>query len=146
MTKDYAAEITALAEGIVETNDIAMARVNPARAVPEWVGATPDSPVPMRVKVRVFERFGGYCHRSKVKIHVGDQWDVDHVLALINGGENRESNLAPILKGAHKAKTAEDVAIKAKTARIRAKHLGVWPRSKRPLKSRGFEKTREPVR
>jgi len=96
------------------------------RSVPEWIGATPDTPVPDRVKQRVFIAKGGRCHRSGVKIRPGMDWDTDHVQALINGGENRESNLAPILRGkVHKEKTADDVKIKSKTARIRAKHLGL---------------------
>jgi hypothetical protein len=35
----------------------------------------------------------------------GDKWQLDHIVALINGGEHRESNLAPILDAEHKAKT-----------------------------------------
>lgn len=97
-----------------------------ARSIPEWRGKTPDSPVPDRVKVRVFARHEGYCHWTGKKIMPGDTWDTDHVIALINGGENRESNLAPILRGkAHKEKTARDVAIKSKTARVRKRHLGL---------------------
>jgi len=71
----------------------------------------------------------------------GDEWDADHVIALINGGQNRESNLAPILRGKqHKEKTAQDVAIKSKVARIKAKHFGSWPepRGNSKLKSRPF--------
>jgi 5-methylcytosine-specific restriction protein A len=56
----------------------------------------------------------------------GQKWDCDHILALVNGGEHRERNLAPILAGkVHREKTAEDVKIKSKTARMRAKHLGL---------------------
>jgi 5-methylcytosine-specific restriction protein A len=101
-----------------------------SRQVEEWRGATDDTAIPMRVKLRVFERHGGICHLSRRKIAAGEPWDCDHVKALINGGENRETNLAPALKAPHKAKTAADVAEKAKTAKIRAKHLGLWPKSK----------------
>lgn len=114
-----------------------------SRSVPEWIGATPDTPVPDRVKVRVFARHEGYCHWSGKKIMPGDAWDTDHVIALINGGENRESNLAPILRGkAHKEKTARDVAIKGKTARVRKRHLGL----KKPRTIRTWRKFNgEPV-
>lgn len=112
------------------------------RSVPEWIGATPDAAIPARVRLRVFERHGGRCHLSGRLIRAGDQWDCDHVIALINGGEHRESNLAPALRDAHREKTAEDVAIKSKIARMRAKHLGVFPKSKTPLRSRGFQKSR----
>lgn len=115
------------------------------RIVDEWIGATPDTPIPPRVRARVFERHGGLCHRSGRKIRAGEPWAVDHVLAIINGGENRESNLAPILTDPHKEKTAEDVAIKSKTARVRAKHLGIYPPSPFKLKGRGFQRRREPA-
>lgn len=101
-----------------------------ARSTEEWIGKSDDTPIPPRVKARVFERHGGICHLSKRKIAAGEPWDCDHVIALINGGENRESNLAPALRTKHREKTAEDVAEKSKVARMRAKHLGIWPKSK----------------
>ena len=104
-----------------------------SRAVEEWIGKTDDTPIPPRVKLRVFELHGGVCHLSGRKIRAGEPWDCDHVKALINGGENRESNLAPALRDKHRLKTAEDVAEKAVVARKRTKHLGIarpkyrWP-------------------
>lgn len=95
------------------------------RAVPEWIGKTPDTPAPPRVRLRVFESAGGVCHLTGRKIWPGDEWDLDHVVALINGGENRESNLAPALREAHRAKTAQDVRTKAKAARLRKSHVGI---------------------
>lgn len=112
------------------------------RSVPEWVGATDDTPIPPRVKLRVFEAHKGVCHLSGRKIKPGDVWDCDHVRALVNGGENRESNLAPALRDRHREKTAEDVAIKSKVARVRLKHLGQWPKPVRRLQGRGFQKQR----
>lgn len=123
-------------------SDAAAATPATHRAVPEWIGATPDTSAPPRVRARVFEAHDGRCYRSGRKILAGDRWELDHRLALINGGENRESNLVPVLFEEHRAKTREDLAIKSKTARIRAKHLGIWPKSKRPLKSRGFARSR----
>lgn len=103
------------------------------RAVPEWIGKTPDSPIPPRVRARIFAAHGGRCHRSGRLIRAGEAWDLDHIVALINGGEHRESNLAPILAGKpHKEKTAEDVKTKSKTARMRARHLGLKKPSKFP--------------
>ena len=95
------------------------------RQVPEWIGKTPDTPAPPRVKLRVFEKNGGICHLTGRKITPADQWDLDHITALVNGGENRESNLAPALRHAHKEKSAQDVAQKAKDRRVRSKHLGI---------------------
>lgn len=97
----------------------------PMRAVPEWIGKTPDTPAPPRVRLRVFERHNGICYLSGRKIGAGDKWQLEHPLAIINGGENRESNLAPALVEPHKFKTAEDVKQKAKNDRVRKKHLGI---------------------
>lgn len=112
------------------------------RSVSEWIGATPDTAIPPRVRLRVFEAHGGVCHISGRKIRAGEKWEADHVIAVINGGENRESNLAPALSDKHKAKTRADVRQKADTARKRQKHLGIKTDSGRKLQSRGFDKTR----
>lgn len=104
-----------------------------ARSVPEWIGATPDTAIPARVKLRIFERANGICHLSHRKIMPGEKWEADHIIALINGGENRESNLAPALTKAHQAKTAQDVAEKAAVAGTRKKHLGIKTRKGPPM-------------
>lgn len=95
------------------------------RSLPEWIGATPDTPVPDRVKVRVFDAHDGICHIAKRKIRPGEPWDTEHVRAIINGGENRESNLAPALRDKHIEKTAADLAEKSMVYRKRKKHLGL---------------------
>lgn len=110
-----------------------------ARAVPEWIGKTPDAKVPPRVRERIFLREGGRCHLSgRIIVPPGDLWDLDHKVALINGGENRESNLFPALRDKHRAKTAQDVAEKAVSARVRQKHLGIRPAP--TMRSAGFAK------
>lgn len=116
-----------------------------SRTIPEWIGKTPDTAIPPRVKLRVFEAHGGICHISRRKIRAGEPWQCDHVQALINGGLNRESNLAPALVDAHKAKTALDVDEKAKTTRIREKFLGIYPKPTRKIPRRGFETRRRSV-
>ena len=101
------------------------------RSVAEWVGATPDTAIPDRVKLRVFRRHDGICHITGRKITPQDRWDSDHVIALCNHGENRETNLAPALKDAidaHKAKTAADVAERAAVDAKAKKHLGIKKR------------------
>jgi len=95
------------------------------RSVPEWIGKSPDEKIPPRVRLRVFERAGGVCHISKRKIAPGEPWQVDHVIALVNGGEHRESNMAPALVGPHRDKTKADVAEKASINGRRASHVGV---------------------
>ena len=98
------------------------------RTVKEWIGKNDDQSPPTHVRLRVFDRHRGVCHRSKRKIYPGEFWQCDHVVALINGGENRESNLAPILTDKHKEKTAEDVAEKSDIYEKRARHIGAKTR------------------
>ena len=100
------------------------------RSVPEWIGKTDDTPVPDRVKLRVFEKYNGRCYLSGVKIRPGDRWDVEHILAISLGGENREGNLAPALVEPHKIKTKSDRRQKAKNDRVRKRHIGIRKQSK----------------
>jgi 5-methylcytosine-specific restriction protein A len=102
-----------------------------ARSLPEWVGATPDSPIPPRVRVRVFDRFEGRCHRCTRKIGAADKWTLEHLVALINGGANRESNLTVTCDWCLPEKNSEDVAEKSSVYHKRAKHLGVDLKPKR---------------
>ncbi|AKG94545.1 restriction endonuclease-like [Paracoccus phage Shpa] len=114
------------------------------RAVDEWVGKTPDAKVPDRVRLRVFAAHGGICHLTGRKIRPGDPWDLDHVQALCNGGEHRESNLAPAIREAHREKTAQDVKLRAKADRVRKKHLGIW-KPKTPMPGSRASKWKKPL-
>jgi len=110
-----------------------------ARTVDEWIGATDDQRAPPRVRERIFTR-DSTCHLCKCEIQVGQKWDLDHVKALINGGENRETNLRPAHRKCHVGKTALDLAEKAKVAAIRKKHIGIT-RPKQTIKSAPFPKS-----
>lgn len=115
------------------------------RSVEEWIGKTPDTPIPPRVRLRVFEKHNGICYLSGRKILAGDLWDIEHIVALVNGGENRESNLAPALRDKHKEKTSIDVKEKSKVRSKRMKHLGIR-RKKRSIPGRKFDGTPVPSR
>lgn len=106
------------------------------RAVEEWIGKTDDTAIPARVRLRVFEQCKGLCGSCQRKLYPGDKWDCDHRVALVNGGQNREKNLRLLCAWCHKSKTRQDVAIKSKTYRTRAKHLGI----KRKTGFRGWRK------
>jgi 5-methylcytosine-specific restriction enzyme A len=114
------------------------------RAVPEWIGKTPDSQVPPRVRVRVFKRYGGRCQCGCDRpIRAGEPWDAEDTIAIINGGERREKNLKPWLTEHHPKKTAADVAEKSMVYRKTAKNLGIKPKKGRPFpgsKASGFKK------
>lgn len=102
------------------------------RSTPEWVATHDDQAIPPRVRLRLFERAGGRCAHCGRKIGPADKWQADHVIALANGGRHAESNLQPLCPFCHASKTAEDVAFKKKSARIRARHLGIRPPSRWP--------------
>ena len=100
------------------------------RSVEEWIGKTDDATIPPRVRLRVWDKFNGVCQCGcGRKIAAGESWELDHIKALINGGEPRESNFQPLITAHHRAKTRDDVAEKSKAARVRAKHLGIKKRT-----------------
>lgn len=116
------------------------------RTVPEWIGKTDDAIPPRTVRARVFREHDGRCYLTGRKIAAGEAWDLEHVRPLWEArpGEklNRESNLRPALKAPHREKTSEEATDRAKCDRIHAKHFGYYAKPKRPLKSRGFERSR----
>jgi 5-methylcytosine-specific restriction endonuclease McrA len=111
-----------------------------SRSIPEWRGKTPDTKVPPHVRMRIFLAYDGRCYLTGRKIVPADYWDLEHKVALCNGGEHAEFNLAPALRDAHKVKTSADVGEKAKIDRIRKRHMGIKkPRTIRAW--RKFDKT-----
>jgi 5-methylcytosine-specific restriction endonuclease McrA len=103
------------------TEDVRM-----TRTTKEWKGKTDDTVIPDRVKLRVFLQNNGICQCGCArKIISGESWQCDHILALVNGGDNRESNLQPLLTEHHRSKTKTDVAEKSKTYRKRLAHHGL---------------------
>jgi len=111
------------------------------RQIPEWIADHPDQRIPDRVKDRIFLRYNGRCYITGRKLSKGE-YDFDHVKRLADGGSHRESNLAPIWRPKHREKTGEENSEGAKADRIRRKANGTWPKSKAPLRSRGFSPTR----
>lgn len=114
-----------------------------ARSVPEWIGKTPDTTPPDRVRVRVFEAKNGRCHACGRKIATGENWTLEHLTALINGGENRESNLDVTCDWCLPEKNAADVAEKADVYRVKQKHLLPHKAKTRPMpgsKASGWRK------
>lgn len=112
------------------------------RSLPEWVGSSPDAAIPRLVKTRIWLRCEGRCALTGAKLRATDPHDFDHIIPLALGGEHREGNLQLVSRAAHREKTADDTRAIRKAQRVHAKHHGYYPKSKRPLKSRGFEKSR----
>jgi 5-methylcytosine-specific restriction protein A len=106
----------------------------------EWIGKTPDSRPPKSVVDRIFLRQMGRDAITGQKMGPKDIKHVDHILPLKDGGENRESNLQIILLDTHKDKTSAENSARKKERRQRLKHQGLWPKTRTPLRSRGFPK------
>lgn len=95
-------------------------------------------------RVRIFDLNGGKCYLCDQKIQVGEAWDLEHVVPWELTRDDSDDNVRPAHKHCHKIKTVSDIQAIRKADRIRAKHIGAWPKSKRPLKSRGFPKRNAP--
>lgn len=93
------------------------------RAVPEWIGMHPDSAIPDRVKLRIFDRQGGRCDGCKRKFDAKLPPEYDHRPALKNSGQNRESMIFAVCHECHSARTRDDVAEKSETTSIRLKFI-----------------------
>jgi 5-methylcytosine-specific restriction endonuclease McrA len=92
-----------------------------SRALPEWIAKYDDAAIPPRVKDRIAQRSDDCCVKCTRKIGGALRAEFDHATPLILGGEHRESNLQLLCHECHRAKSAVDVKIKAKVARVRKK-------------------------
>lgn len=97
-------------------------------------------------RVAIFRHHGGICHICHGNIHVGQQWEVEHVIPLAQGGTNEIANTRPAHRDCHAGKTAKDAADTARAKRREARHIGAKPPPKVQIKSAGFAKkpAREP--
>ena len=113
-----------------------------SRPVAEWIGKTDETPAPGRVRARIVLDQTGICACGcgQKLGQAGERIEFDHTLALILGGENRESNLRALRQPCHKDKTRQDVAQKSTEARKRGKHLGLI-RPKKSIPYRRFDGT-----
>lgn len=112
-----------------------------SRSLPEWIGTNDDTPIPPRVKLRIFERYNKTCCVCSRPV-VGRLLPAyDHIVAIINGGRNIESNIQLLCSACHTAKTATDVAEKSAIYNKRAKRLKLKRRRLIPgSKGSGFRK------
>ncbi len=96
------------------------------RELEEWKGRTDDAAIPPRVQVRIFGRCNGRCQDCTRKCGVGGEpFQIDHTVALVNGGQHRESNLRLLCTTCHKDKTKTDVAEKSRVYLRKKTHTGI---------------------
>lgn len=101
-----------------------------ARSVPEWIGKTDDTPIPPRVKIRIFDNNNKQCCHCNRLILGRLLPRYDHIIALANGGENRESNIQLLCSECHTEKTRQDTHTKSVIYKKRIRHLGIKPKRK----------------
>ena len=92
-------------------------------------GMTDPSPLPPAIEIE-----------GLTKVYSDGKVALDHVNALINGGENRESNLRPVHIKCHAEKTRADVAEKVRVAAKRQAARGIAAHVKK-LESRQFDQS-----
>lgn len=96
--------------------------------------------------LRIWEKCNGQCKGPcKRKLGPSDKWQGDHIVALINGGKNVESNYQVLCDWCHKDKTKQDIAIKAKIYAVKRKHVGIKKRG-RTIPGRRFNGEPIPAR
>ena len=104
-----------------------------SRTVPEWIGKTDNETIPPRVKLRVFDNQLGCCAGCGFQFRGRLKPEYDHIIALINGGENRESNIQALCEDCHSPKTAKDVALKSRIYQSRLRTTGIRRRKGPPM-------------
>lgn len=89
----------------------------------EWVGRTPEAMPGQTVLLRLYTKQNGICACGcgQVMNLNRDKVDCDHIIALIDGGGNRESNLQLLLHPCHKAKTSAEATARSEGRRHKAK-------------------------
>ena len=92
-----------------------------------------------KVKLAAWERCGGNCEQCLTRI-IGRP-EYDHILPDWLGGEPTIENAQVLCSKCHRLKSStEDVPRIAKTKRTKRKTINAWPKTSRPIQSRGFPK------
>ncbi len=73
------------------------------------------------------------------ELYPNDEIEWYHIQALVHSGAHVFTNIRPVHAECHKEKTARDVAANAKVKRLRGETCNA---PKRPIQSKGFDKTR----
>lgn len=69
-------------------------------------------------RAKIFADAGEKCAKCTRKLAIGDDWDVDHAIALENGGTNDTQNLQVLCGWCHEDKTGDDHSAASKSKRI----------------------------
>lgn len=73
-------------------------------------------------RARIFESSRGRCAVCSRMLGPADDWDVDHAIAIENGGTDDDSNLRVVCDWCHADKTADDHALAGHGRRMATKN------------------------
>jgi hypothetical protein len=84
-------------------------------------------------RIRIFDTAEGKCAICALPIQVAEKWHIDHAIPLWQGGLDTEDNMRPAHDHCHIEKTMTEATMRAKETRVRARHLGIRKRIRRPM-------------
>ena len=68
--------------------------------------------------LRILEANGRRCYKCTRPLGARDDYDIDHIIALENGGTDDDANLAPCCEFCHVEKSSADHALAGKGRRM----------------------------
>lgn len=97
--------------------------------------------VTRKERAAIFAADKGICYLCNLPVRPGEDWDVEHEIALEAGGKDEPSNwrVAHRIK-CHPEKTKKDRKVIAKVQRLHDTHIGGKPETSRKIINRGFTK------
>jgi 5-methylcytosine-specific restriction endonuclease McrA len=69
-------------------------------------------------RAKAYAAADGHCANCRRKIRTGEDWDLDHRIALENGGTNDLENMQVLCEFCHGMKTSDDHSEASKSKRI----------------------------
>lgn len=94
-----------------------------------------------QTKEAAHERSGGKCECGCGVVIAPRRPEYHHAIEAGLGGSNDLSNCMVLHPICHRRITSQrSIPVIAKVKRIHAKRIGTWPKSSRPIRSRGFQK------
>jgi len=85
-----------------------------------------------RERAEIFAAAGEQCAKCTRHLTSADDWDLDHRIALENGGTNKPENMQVLCGWCHEPKTSDDHRTASKSKRIYTRQVvpGRFRRSK----------------
>lgn len=73
--------------------------------------------------LRIYLAANGRCHVCGLKLPPGTDYEIDHIIALENGGTDDDANLAPVHIDCHRGKSADDHETASHGRKMAARHF-----------------------